>query len=131
MMPLTILATMARRSGLGLLLGALALLLLAIAPGPSLSAPFAGANEAVYVVYFALASVVAAAGCHVQFRFFYLGATAFFWYVVLTGWLLPADGVAATSAPWPTLGAIALVTAGVLFGRAAFGWATAKLPTHW
>jgi hypothetical protein len=128
MMPLTILAAMARRTGLGLLLGALALLLLAIAPGPSLSAPFAGANEAIYVAYFALASVIAAAGCHVQFRFFYLGATAFFWYMVLTGWLLPADGGAA---PWPTLGAIALVTAGVLFGRAAFGWATAKSPTHW
>jgi hypothetical protein len=129
MMPLTILAAMAKRAGQGLLLGALALLLLAIAPGPSLSAPFASAYEALYVAYFALASIIAAAGCHVQFRFFYLGATAFFWYVVLTGWLLPAEG--AGVAPWSYLGAIALVTAGVLFGRAAFGWATAKSPTHW
>ena len=133
MMPLTILSRMARRAGQGLVLGALALFLLVVAPGPSLSDPFRGAGEAVFVAWFALTSLFAAACCHVQFRWFYLGATAFFWYLFLASWLWPSEPYALPTAgwTWSSLGAIALVTAGVLFGRAAYGWAFTKAPTRW
>jgi hypothetical protein len=129
MLPLTILTRMATRACQGALLGLLALGGLAMAANVSPEIDAHGLGPALVVAYFAATSTLAAARWHVPFRAFYLGAAGLPLLALWGSWQLTDAGYAGL--PW-TLGvAIALVTAGVLFGKAAYDWAVEKAPTRW
>jgi hypothetical protein len=129
MPPLTVIAHMLKRTCQGLALGFVALAGLAMAANVSPAIDAQGLGPTLMVAYFAATSVLAAARWHVPFHAFYLGAAGLPWLALWGPWQASDPGY--IGLPWSLAAAIALVTAGVLFGKAAYGWAVEKSPTHW
>lgn len=129
MLPLTILIRMTTRALQGALLGLVALGGLAMAVNVSPAIDADGLGPALVVAYFAGASTLAAARWHVPFRAFYLGAIGGPLLALWGTWRLSDAGY--VGLPWSLGVAMALMTAGVLFGKAAYDWAVEKAPTNW